>query len=71
MASDRDEIYDEQGSIYGEPGSRCCILNGAAARTCQVGDEIIIAASSLVQLHDLYTLEPNATPAPHLTAVES
>src|SRR3954453_15238075 len=22
--------------IYGEPGSRCCVLNGAAARTCQV-----------------------------------
>jgi aspartate 1-decarboxylase len=44
--------------IYGEPGSRCCILNGAAARTCQVGDEIIIATSSFVQLHDLYTLEP-------------
>ena len=44
--------------IYGLPGSRCCILNGAAARTCQVGDEIIIAASSYVQPHDLYTLEP-------------
>src|SRR3954453_7498787 len=44
--------------IYGEPGSCCCILNGAAARTCQVGDEIIIAASSFVQPHDLYTLEP-------------
>jgi aspartate 1-decarboxylase len=44
--------------IYGVPGSRCCILNGAAARTCQVGDEIIIAASSYVQPHDLYGLEP-------------
>ncbi|WP_020187275.1 aspartate 1-decarboxylase [Methylopila sp. 73B] len=31
--------------IYGVPGSRCCILNGAAARTCQVGDEVIIASS--------------------------
>ncbi len=31
--------------IYGEPGSGCCILNGAAARTCQKGDELIIAAS--------------------------
>ena len=40
------------------PGSRCCILNGAAARTCQVGDEIIVAASSFVQPHELYTLEP-------------
>lgn len=44
--------------IYGEPGSRCCILNGAAARTCQAGDEVIIAASSYVQPQDLYTLEP-------------
>jgi len=32
--------------IYGEPGSRCCILNGAAARTCQRGDQIIICAST-------------------------
>ena len=30
--------------IPGERGSRCCVLNGAAARTCQVGDELIIAA---------------------------
>ncbi|RDD80449.1 aspartate 1-decarboxylase [Dyella tabacisoli] len=30
--------------IHGEPGSQCCVLNGAAARTCQVGDELIIAA---------------------------
>src|SRR4051794_9505627 len=44
--------------IYGEPGSRCCILNGAAARTCQVGDEVIIAASSFVQPQELYTLGP-------------
>ena len=44
--------------IYAVPGSRCCILNGAAARTCQVGDEIIVAASSFVQPHELYTLEP-------------
>jgi aspartate 1-decarboxylase len=44
--------------IFGVPGSRCCILNGAAARTCQVGDEIIVAASSFVQPHELYTLEP-------------
>lgn len=44
--------------IYGEPGSRCCILNGAAARTCQAGDEVIIAASSYVQPRELYTIEP-------------
>ena len=34
--------------IYGEPGSGCCILNGAAARTCQIGDELIIAALEYV-----------------------
>ncbi|MDO5537005.1 MAG: aspartate 1-decarboxylase [Desulfovibrionaceae bacterium] len=34
--------------IYGEPGSRCCILNGAAARTCQKGDTVIICASEYV-----------------------
>lgn len=34
--------------IYGEPGSRCCVLNGAAARTCQTGDELIICASEYV-----------------------
>lgn len=34
--------------IYGEPGSRCCILNGAAARTCQIGDELIICASEFI-----------------------
>lgn len=34
--------------IYGEPGSGCCVLNGAAARTCQKGDEVIIAASEYV-----------------------
>jgi aspartate 1-decarboxylase len=34
--------------IQGERGSRCCVLNGAAARTCQVGDELIIAARATV-----------------------
>ena len=31
--------------ILGERGSRCCIVNGAAARTCQRGDELIICNS--------------------------
>src|SRR4051812_27382435 len=44
--------------IYGEPGSRCCILNGAAARTCQVGDEVIIAASDYINPKDLPTVRP-------------
>jgi aspartate 1-decarboxylase len=39
--------------IYGEPGSRCCVLNGAAARTCQKGDELIIAARADVELAEL------------------
>ncbi|WP_308620954.1 aspartate 1-decarboxylase [uncultured Desulfovibrio sp.] len=34
--------------IYGEPGSRCCVLNGAAARACQKGDELIICAAEYV-----------------------
>jgi aspartate 1-decarboxylase len=44
--------------IYGTPGSRCCVLNGAAARTCQVGDELIIASSAEVEPKDLYALRP-------------
>src|SRR4029450_11319669 len=31
--------------IPGTPGQAECILNGAAARTCQVGDRLIVAAS--------------------------
>lgn len=34
--------------IFGEAGSRCCTLNGAAARTCQIGDEVVIAASEYI-----------------------
>lgn len=34
--------------IYGKPGSRCCVLNGAAARCCQPGDEVIITAVEYV-----------------------
>ena len=44
--------------IHGPPGSRCCVLNGAAARTCQVGDELIIAASADVAPVELYQLKP-------------
>ncbi|MEB3244838.1 MAG: aspartate 1-decarboxylase [Vampirovibrionales bacterium] len=32
--------------ILGEPGSRCCIVNGAAARKVTVGDTLIIAAKT-------------------------
>ncbi|HEY0833811.1 MAG TPA: aspartate 1-decarboxylase [Azospirillum sp.] len=44
--------------IFGERGSRCCVLNGSAARTCQPGDEIIIAASWYCQPTDIATLKP-------------
>jgi aspartate 1-decarboxylase len=46
--------------IYGEPGSRCCILNGAAARTCQNGDSVIICASEYIDSHEkLCSVRPN------------
>ncbi len=45
--------------IYGERGSRCCILNGAAARACQRGDEVIISAYEYVNgPQDLYSRKP-------------
>ena len=39
--------------IPGARGSRCCVLNGAAARTCQIGDELIIAARASVSGDEL------------------
>lgn len=45
--------------IYGEPGSRCCVLNGAAARTCQKGDTVIICASEYIaDKKELYAIKP-------------
>ena len=44
--------------IFGDAGSRCCVLNGAAARTCQVGDELIIAAAEDVEPEKIYALQP-------------
>ncbi|MFB9985075.1 aspartate 1-decarboxylase [Mesorhizobium kowhaii] len=44
--------------IYGERGSRCCVLNGAAARTCQVGDEIIICSSTYIEDHQITDIKP-------------
>ncbi|MER9489844.1 aspartate 1-decarboxylase [Mesorhizobium sp. M0563] len=44
--------------IYGEKGSRCCVLNGAAARTCQVGDEIIVCSSVYVEKHKIAEMKP-------------
>ncbi|MGX9182214.1 aspartate 1-decarboxylase [Mesorhizobium sp. BHbdii] len=44
--------------IPGESGSRCCILNGAAARTCQPGDPLIICNSVYVEGAELTALKP-------------
>lgn len=44
--------------IHGDPGSRCCVLNGAAARTCQVGDELIVCAAQDILAEDLYRVKP-------------
>jgi len=44
--------------IWGERGSRCCVLNGAAARTCQPGDPVIIVARTSVLLTDIESMRP-------------
>ncbi|MBT1154060.1 aspartate 1-decarboxylase [Aminobacter anthyllidis] len=44
--------------ILGERGSRCCILNGAAARTCQAGDQVIICNSVYVNESEITALKP-------------
>lgn len=44
--------------IFGERNSRCCILNGAAARSCQSGDEIIVAASEFIERRALVDVNP-------------
>ncbi|MBL4614684.1 MAG: aspartate 1-decarboxylase [Magnetovibrio sp.] len=44
--------------IFGEPGSRCCVLNGSAARTCQVGDEMIICAREYINRSEIYDIKP-------------
>jgi aspartate 1-decarboxylase len=44
--------------IWGRRGSRCCILNGAAARTCQKGDRVIIVARTSVHPEAITTQRP-------------
>jgi aspartate 1-decarboxylase len=44
--------------ILGERGSRCCVLNGAAARTCQKGDEIIICSSHYIEAERIADFQP-------------
>jgi len=44
--------------ILGERGSRCCVVNGAAARTCQRGDELIICSSIYLDSDKFSGLSP-------------
>lgn len=44
--------------ILGDRGSRCCILNGAAARTCQPGDQVIICNSMYLDDAQITSLKP-------------
>jgi len=44
--------------ILGERGSRCCILNGAAARTCQPGDQVIICNSIYIPEGQITEVNP-------------
>lgn len=44
--------------IFGDKASRCCVLNGSAARTCQVGDELIIASYSFQPVEQLEQHRP-------------
>jgi aspartate 1-decarboxylase len=44
--------------LYGDRGSRCCILNGAAARTCQIGDEVIVCSSITMDGQELVQHRP-------------
>jgi len=43
--------------ILGEPGSRACMLNGAAARLAAPGDEVIIVASEYLDAAKLPDLK--------------
>ncbi|MBB4232595.1 aspartate 1-decarboxylase [Rhizobium mongolense] len=44
--------------FYRDAGFRCCILNGAAARTCQSGDEVIVASSFFGEIEDIIGRQP-------------
>lgn len=44
--------------IYGERGSRCCVLNGAAARTCQKGDVVIITGCRYADSRAVFDQHP-------------
>jgi aspartate 1-decarboxylase len=44
--------------IYGEPGSRCCIVNGAAARLFQIGDAVSVRSSIFLHENEILTFSP-------------
>jgi aspartate 1-decarboxylase len=44
--------------IYGTRGANECILNGAAARTCQVGDELIICSNEILPADHVTKIAP-------------
>jgi aspartate 1-decarboxylase len=44
--------------ILGERGSRCCIVNGAASRTCQRGDELIVCSAIYLPGESIAGLSP-------------
>ena len=45
--------------ILGERGSRCCVVNGAAARTCQRGDELIICSAIYLDENSVSGVSPS------------
>lgn len=52
--------------IYGERGKRQCVLNGAAARSCQVGDQVIICSTDFLEPEAVTQIAPTVltfTPA--------
>lgn len=53
--------------ILGQRGSRCCILNGAAARTCQPGDQVIICNSLYLDEAKLTATKPRVLTFESLT----
>lgn len=55
MNGERIETY----VIRGPRGSGCICLNGAAARRCQVGDEIIIMSFADMSPEEASTWEPH------------
>jgi aspartate 1-decarboxylase len=45
--------------ILGERGSHCCVVNGAAARTCQLGDELIICSAIYLDENSVSRVSPS------------